>query len=391
MGRISFVYFALFCIFISFANGSDEFRKNFFAAWENEPVDKAVLAVNEAFTTDDKTAWYGENLMPIQKSKVFELISVAKESTKNRVFKNGITVRNSDLRGLPTDKPLFKNPSLAGEGYPFDYLQESRIYISTPIKILYASKAKDYYFVKSPVGYGWIDARNIAFTTALFERIYKKSDLVTPIVDKKPIYDAKHTFVERLNVGTVLRGGFYPAIGAGGKAVWKRYARTQNLSVMPMKISDESVAMSVHNLLGEPYGWGGYLDNRDCSMFLRDIFVAFGVYLPRNSYQQASGYTDISKLDNESKKEYILANAKPFRTLIYLKGHIMLYTGKTAGKEPLVTHDIWGIKSFENGKEGRHMLGGIVTTTMEEGKGEPWYDETKSSLLAKTLGIKDIF
>ena len=126
-------------------------------------------------------------------------------------------------------------------------------------------------------------------------------------------------------------------------------------------------------------------------MFIRDIYVDSGVLLPRNSADQAAGYTDISMMKPDEKKEFIVNNAKPWRSVLYLKGHIMLYIGQKSDGEPLVIHDAWGIKSFDaNGKEGRYMLGGIVITTLEEGKGNDWYDNEKSSLLNKILGIKDI-
>ncbi|HOI84248.1 MAG TPA: SH3 domain-containing protein, partial [Campylobacterales bacterium] len=352
---------------------------------------KALVGLSESFDFDSNTTWFGENLMPINKNEIYELTKSAKDSIKKPIFKNAIILQNTDLRALPTKKPFFKNPSLAGEGYPFDYLQESRIYISSPVKILYQTQKRDYFFIKSPVGYGWVDARHIALTDFGFEKLYKNSPLATPVIDKKPLYGTDGEFVESLNVGTVFPKGYYPVATKGSRAVWKKYKINNNISVMPLKISDEDIALSAYNLYGEPYGWGGYLDNRDCSMFLRDIFVAFGIHLPRNSSKQAAGYTDISNLGTALKKEYILSNAKPFRTLVYLKGHIMLYVGKGANGEPLVMHDVWGIKSFENGKEGRKMLGGIVVTTMEEGRGEPWFDEDKSSLLVKTLGIKDIY
>jgi peptidyl-prolyl cis-trans isomerase SurA len=106
-----------------------------------------------------------------------------------------------------------------------------------------------------------------------------------------------------------------------------------------------------------------------------------------NDYQQ---YLEATWVD-DLKKEFIVNNAKPWRSVLYLKGHIMLYIGQKSDGEPLVIHDAWGIKSFDaNGKEGRYMLGGIVITTLEEGKGNDWYDNEKSSLLNKILGIKDI-
>lgn len=367
------------------------FKEKFFESWSEKPISSHEAEFTALLSFADKSGWYGENLMPIPEPKLQRLLQTALDSKKNVVLKNAVTVRNADIRVLPTEKPFFKEPHLAGEGYPFDYLQNSRIYISTPVKLIYETPHKDYYFVKSPVGYGWVDARSVAFTDDEFERLFRFSTLKTPLADKKPIYGEDGSFVERLNIGTLLPNGYYPAKKEGGKAVWKPYAENKYLGGMFALTNETSVAFAAYSMFGEPYGWGGYLDNRDCSMFLRDIFVAFGLFLPRNSADQAAGYTDISGMGKAVKKEYIKANAKPWRSLVYLKGHIMLYVGVDSRGEPLVMHDVWGIKSFKDGKEGRKMLGGVVVTTMEEGRGEPWYDETKSSLLVKTLGIKDIY
>lgn len=368
------------------------FKEKFFEAWGFESEESAGSKL-DAMCEDIKNRGdlYGENLMPVSFAKIKKILDIAGSAKESKVFKNAITVRNSDMRVLPTDKPLFKNPSIAGEGYPFDYLQNSRIYISTPLKLLYATPQRDYYFAKTPVGYGWIDARNVAFTDSSFEELFRSLPLMGVVNDKKALYAESGVFVERLNIGTLLPQGVYPARDELGYAVWKRYAPSDNLQKLPFVMNDTAVALIGYSLYGEPYGWGGYLDNRDCSMFLRDMFFNFGIYLPRNSAEQAAGYVDIEKLNNAAKKAYIKANAKPWRTLIYLKGHIMLYVGEDLAGEPLVLHDAWGIKSFKDGKEGREMLGGIVVTTMEEGKGRAWYDEAKSSILSKVLGIKQIY
>ncbi len=367
------------------------FKNKFFESWGEENATVALSELAALASLADKDGWYGENLMPIPRVKIQRLKTAVDEAKNSAIFKNGITIRNADIRVLPSDKPFFKEPHLAGEGYPFDYLQNSRIYISTPLKLLYESPKKDYYFVKTPVGYGWIDARSVAFTDLSFENQFRSVAFVTPFADKEPLYDENGDFVERINIGTLLANGYYPTRKEGNKAVWKRYAKNKYLGDMPSVVSETGVAFAVYSIFGEPYGWGGYLDNRDCSMFLRDIFLSFGIFLPRNSADQAAGYTDLSGMEIVAKKEYIKANAKPWRSLVYLKGHIMLYVGMDSRKEPLVIHDAWGIKSFEDGKEGRKMLGGIVVTTMEEGKGELWFDKNKSSFLAKTLGIKNIY
>lgn len=46
------------------------------------------------------------------------------------------------------------------------------------------------------------------------------------------------------------------------------------------------------------------------------------------------------------KKEFIVNNAKTVRSVLYLKGHIMLYIGQKSDGELLVIHDAWGIKKL---------------------------------------------
>ena len=52
----------------------------------------------------------------------------------------------------------------------------------------------------------------------------------------------------------------------------------------------------------------------------------------------------------DEKKEFVKKNGVPFSTLVYLKGHIMLYIG-IKGNEPLVMHNMWSVRlKDETGK-----------------------------------------
>jgi hypothetical protein len=121
--------------------------------------------------------------------------------------------------------------------------------------------------------------------------------------------------------------------------------------------------------LTESYGWGGVDFTRDCSSTTQDYFAPFGIWLPRNSYAQsrAGHYTSFKGLSKEEKEALILKEAIPFVTLIYSKGHIMIYVGKYNNK-PIIYHNVWGVKTVKNGKKGRYIIGRTVITTLELGK-----------------------
>ena len=93
---------------------------------------------------------------------------------------------------------------------------------------------------------------------------------------------------------------------------------------------------------------------------MRDLFVPFGVWLPRNSSAQAKAWQFISfvKASPSGKEIIIKDEGVPFATLLWLRGHITLYIGENKG-EPVRTDD-------GNG-EGRHIIGRAVVTSLQPG------------------------
>ncbi len=90
-----------------------------------------------------------------------------------------------------------------------------------------------------------------------------------------------------------------------------------------------NVARVAMELSGEPYGWGGILMNRDFGDDPGDLFAPFGVWLPRNSFEQAEqGALSIWAICRKPKRKHPdSGGGVPFATLLWLRGHIMLYIG----------------------------------------------------------------
>jgi hypothetical protein len=94
----------------------------------------------------------------------------------------------------------------------------------------------------------------------------------------------------------------------------------------------------------------------------------------------------MSNLSNDEKKEFVKKNGVPFSTLVYLKGHIMLYIG-IKGNEPLVMHNMWSVRlKDETGKKYRYIIGKATITTLEPGKEMKDYDED-NNILKRVEGI----
>ncbi|MCT7908813.1 SH3 domain-containing protein [Arcobacter lacus] len=309
----------------------------------------------------------------------------------NVVPKKAITLKNTNVRVLPTNSPMFYNPLLPGEGFPFDYNQNSLIKINTPIIISHLSKDKAWAYIESSSVGGWVEIDNIAFVDENFIKQFKNSNYFVSVKEKFPMYDS--IFREYIKVGTIFpkeKNNYLIAKkDDNANAIISHIQLNSNeIEAMPITYNTENRVKILNELLNEPYGWGGLLNNRDCSSFTQDFFTPFGSYLQRNSKAQTANgkYIDISKLTLDEKKEFIKKEAVPFSTLVYLKGHIMLYVG-IKNDEPMVAHNVWSVRlKDKDNKEFRHIIGKATITTLEPGKELEGFDET-SNILNKVLGI----
>ena len=139
--------------------------------------------------------------------------------------------------------------------------------------------------------------------------------------------------------------------------------------------------MLAKEFYGEPYGWGGSYECRDCSATTRDFLGAFGIFLRRNSSKQAKDgkSTTIKGLKKRAKKQKIIKEAEPFRSLLHVPGHIVLYLGEYKG-DPVIMHTYWGIRKNDGTKL---ITGRTIITTTEPGKERSDIKET--SKLINTL------
>ena len=364
----------------------DKVITKLFRVWD----DDFKASVSESLWVLDiiKKEGFKENLLPYTSNEKAKFSAdLYSASTVNHI---AIISRNTDIRAFPTKKPYFYDPEAAGEGYPFDNFQLSRIYTNTPIKIVAVSANGAFYYIASAITDGWVDARDVAILTKDESKFIRSSDMLMSVDDKTSIFDTDGKFIERMQVGSFVYendGTIYSALEdrlSEVKIEKKAFVK------FPLLYSEKTFATLAKSLMDEPYGWGGFLDDRDCSMYLRDLFLPFGQFLARNSRVQAtsekSEYIDLSDMNEAKRNEYIKTHAKPFATLLYLKGHILLYLGVVDG-EIVALHDAWGFTYTENKIEHRHVIGKPIITTLH--MGEKYKNFVKSKSLSSRLqGIR---
>lgn len=367
-----------------------DYINQYFKPWNIDKISYSFDVATWAFEYKDQKV-YAENHKLIDKKSFQDLISNSNFEQYNNLAKKGITIRNTHLRALPTDGVIFYNPNRAGEGFPFDYNQNSSIKINTPLFVSHFSQDRLWVFVESSVALGWIKIQDIAFVDEHFIQEFQAGDYYINIKDKNGVY-AKGFIQDSIELGTILpkndKGFLIATKDYSHKAILSYIDDNHNLKKMPIDFNMENIKLISSELIGQKYGWGGLYGHRDCSAMTKDFYAPFGIFLQRNSGDQKNDgiYLDIKKMDKKSKKQYILDNAIPWTTLVYMKGHIMIYIGSQNG-EPLVFHNVWGIRTLQDdGSTGRFVVGQAVVSTLEMGKDLPNVVEN-SLLIDRVEGI----
>lgn len=307
-----------------------------------------------------------------------------------------ITVRYTDLREIPTHMPRYSEPTPDPHANPFDYNQYSLLPVGTPLLLAHRSRDGRWYYVETPVAAGWVDAGDVALVDEAFQSRYRRGPLAAVLNDKVRLEGTQASYA---HIGTVLplasAAPFTPpqppATGDGKQAAptpeprWAvlvpekgpdgRARLTQtSLSVReaapkPLRLTPDAVARLGNVMMGQRYGWGGTFGNRDCSALTRELFTPFGIWLPRNSLAQCRTGTQFSLegMTPREKERAILEHGRPFLSLVWMSGHIMLYVGPYNGR-PAIFHNAWGVRVINGDDDNdRFIIGRAVVTSITPG------------------------
>ncbi|MFT7578529.1 MAG: cell wall-associated NlpC family hydrolase [Myxococcota bacterium] len=371
-------------------------RARFYAPWSRKRTGHTAIHLSAVFARYGKRTLWGQDLRPRMPGWVEGLLENAQLAAFPNVERRGVTVRHVAVRFLPSSQPGFEDPSKPGEGFPFDYLQASLLQAGTPVYIVHQSKDGAWFFVESHLVNGWVLSQDIAFADAAFVAKYHTETLQVMLADGVPLWDVHGLHRGLTRVGQRLpqsKDGMsvlVPARDAVGLAVATAVPTPELSHSIPMAGDAPSMAIIGDRLLGQAYGWGGTLEDRDCSATLADLFTTVGIALPRHSGNQAKvgTWVDLTGLEGAAKEAAIVAEGIPFATLIWKPGHIMLYVGVSDDGRPLVFHTMWGVKTRAPGADalGRKVVGRTVITTLEPGRERADFDATQS-LLHGTRGM----
>jgi hypothetical protein len=378
----------------------EDFSRQLFVAWkETAPSHLREELVGE-LAKFRKHPGYGENGRMHSQEWVEDLARNADLAAYPNAGFRAITVYPSDLRLLPTFKPHFSSLRADGTGYPFDNLQNSAIPANTPIYVPHVARDQSWVLVASHYGAGWLPARDVATVDANLTALWENAVQVAIVQDDVPVYDQDGRFLFKTGLGAQFplikdEGESYRIMVAQADEQRRGLIRQalipgHSAVLQPLRLTPANIAVMSNQLMNQPYGWGGLYQNRDCSSLLKDLFAPFGLWLPRHSSHQAltgGVFINLSSLAPDERERMILQQGVPFLTLIWVKGHIMLYLGNDHG-HALVFHSLWGIKTRDlGGEEGRKIIGHAAITTLHPGAELADLDFPSGSLLHRVEGM----
>ena len=293
------------------------------------------------FIIFDGLAWKGSYLN--DKSMVKEDLELIKnnrnlENIKGNIkLRYGFTNERANMRLYPAEETIHRgNPKFDGNQY-------SSISPFTPLYIAYVSSDGKYYYCLTDFLRGWIEASKI--------NEYEKEDFI-----KIQKMDYVRVIRDNTLIGNVTYG-----IGDKIPLIAKGITRIAVLSpdnkkvIIPMEnanyiigdaIFSENYMKSIaESILNDYYDWGGKEGRHDCSSYVRDLWKVFGANIPRSTgSQHLVGKTLLKKPNNAEEFYNVLDTAKPYKTLIFFKGHVILYAGKE-NNDYIIYHAVSRLKN----------------------------------------------
>ncbi len=299
-----------------------------------------------------------------------------------------ITIVHSQGRELPTEEVSYHHYTYAGEGYPFDNIQNALVWAGTPVYILGESEGGDWVFVQTPSIRAWIKSTDIArvdedfisqWRQAANKQLLAIMDTEIPIVDQDD-----HEFWNSRFIGMVFPGDnegdkwriMIPVRDEHGKAhIHFALVLQDQARVMPALPAPRQFITLMQKLIGRPYGWGGLYLYNDCASELKNLYTPFGIWLPMLSSDQVNSglysvaVEDITKEKPEGRLEYLKTHGHPFMTIVYVGGHVVLYLGTYPNPDDpkhspvaLTYQNVWKLSPHNPppGKDRRSIIGKSV-------------------------------
>ena len=265
----------------------------------------------------------------------------------------GVVVCGAALTDLPTEN-IFTDRELDKR---YNELQETFVKVNSPVVILLEDTSHKYYYVRSIEFTGWTKQDNIAIIEDKneWDSYFDNDSYIMVTKDCDIEFDCfpaaeKLTYSVKTYMGTKLHfqgkddAGNYkvcvPARSEDGTLINKVTGTvdSSNASLGYLPATRRNILKLAFSVWGDGYGWGGRDGLRDCSSYIRDIFLCFGYTMPRNSgYQmRIEDATNIEHIQGYNHKKEAIHILEP-GDILDIGGHVMIYLGESDGKTYIIS------------------------------------------------------
>lgn len=338
---------------------------DFWGASDDEMFRKAsadFISQNADLLADDRLE---EHAAPFRKPRRGDLFDVAGkrlpdsyadalyENTKGENFLQpayAVAVRPASLRVQPSDVMV-----LAESGDYCDAFQVAALSLGEPLRLLAKSADGRFFLAVSSYAAGWVLADKVALTDERDwqkfrrpERFIVSLSALTPlrVEGAYPRDDDEYVLLTqgtrilldeespRIVNGRMAFNAYralLPERSAEGKLVLKKVLVpvSQDFSEGYLPLTAKNAVRLAYRSLGQIYGWGGSHLSNDCSGYLRGIFAAMGLFIPKTTTHQAVMPTNTVKIPEtagRAERLDILRKA-PAGSILYFKGHVLMHLG----------------------------------------------------------------
>ena len=307
----------------------------------------------------------------------------------------GMLIKREDVMAFPTDIVFAEEP----ESIDLNLFQLTILPVGSPVAILHQSKNGKWYYIQSVIYKGWVKTKSVALTKNkkdVFD--YLNSDKFLMVIESR-VETEPNPFIKEISNILFQMGDKIPLIefnkipesipignlhaqSAEGCYVVKiplkdedgylqfklaLIARSNELCEGYLPYTRGNIIRQAFKLLGERYGWNGMFIRRDCSQFIMNIYRTMNIIIPSYTKMQEEGAAGKSIKFGGSieDREDILNQLKPGDPL-HLKGHVVMYLGKTANNHYIIHSGAgYGIKN-EDGSVKPVTIHGVFITEVHQ-------------------------
>ena len=302
----------------------------------------------------DKTSYFSR-----MKNNILQSTPATAEAT----VRYAICTKRTELKWCPTTAYIgYSETDTDDEGV------NSALNINEPMVIKAQTGDGRFYWGYAGNCTGWVNAEDVAICSSKEEWLDAwevdptSKDFIVVTTDRlvtDTYFYSKDISAKTLTMGTTLKLAKKEDIPAAldGRNDWHNYvvylptrddkgnyvkkvgliSEHSKVHVGYVPYTERNLLQIAFECLGNRYGWGGSMDAMDCSAYVVSVYRCFGFNLPRNTTWQRAMDDCIDFTEKTDKQKKKLIEQASIGSVLYFKGHEMMYLGSYNGKQYVIS------------------------------------------------------